>query len=214
MNKYTMVVSKKEADAVTGKGAYKEVGKVAVFYPLLSELGIAVEPEKYEKANDKGEMVALKEGEDATDAFPVYADEKVQFVWEATWAAVKAMARNRLESGTANLKDGLKIAETVEELLEAGGGRSGEALAARREFFSSFKTYLGTLGKSAAYVAGMFDIVSNVKNIPYQSPARKTAVKTLVEGYVAGATAEAVAKYEKTIQQVLDNCDAADPLSE
>ncbi len=206
MNKYTMVVSKKE------DGKYKEVGKVAVFYPLLSELGVAVEPEKYEAPNDKGEMVACTA--DTPDCFPVYADEKVQFVWEATWAAVKAMARNRLESGTANLKDGLKIAETVEELLEAGGGRSGEALAARREFFSSFKTYLGTLGKSAAYVAGMFDIVSNVKNIPYQSPARKTAVKTLVEGYVAGATAEAVAKYEKTIQQVLDNCDAADPLSE
>lgn len=206
MNKYTMVVSKKE------DGKYKEVGKVAVFYPLLSELGIAVEPEKYEAADKDGKMVACTA--DTPDCFPVYADEKVQFVWEATWAAVKAMARNRLESGTANLKDGLKIAETVEELLEAGGGRSGEALAARREFFSSFKTYLGTLGKSAAYVAGMFDIVSNVKNIPYQSAARKAAVKTLIEGYVSGATAEAVAKYEKTIQQVLDNCDAADPLSE
>lgn len=206
MNKYTMVVSKKE------DGKYKEVGKVAVFYPLLSELGIAVEPEKYEAPNDKGEMVACTA--DTANAMPVYADEKVQFTFEAVWAAVKAMARNRLESGTANLKDGLKIAETVEELLEAGGGRSGEALAARREFFSSFKTYLGTLGKSAAYVAGMFDIVSNVKNIPYQSQARKEAVKALVSGYVSGATAEAVAKYEKTIQQVLDNCDAADPLSE
>lgn len=205
MNKYTMVVSKKE------DGKYKEVGKVDVFFPLLSELGIAVEPEKFEAPNDKGELVACSA--DTPNAMPVYSDEKVQFVFEATWAAVKAMARNRLESGTANLKDGLKIAETVEELLEAGGGRSGEALAARREFFASFKTYLGTLGKAAAWVAGMSDIVSNVKNIPYQSQARKESIKSLMEGYVAQATAEAVAKYEKTIQQVLDNAAAVDPLA-
>lgn len=205
MNKYTMVVSKKE------DGKYKEVGKVAVFYPLLSELGIAVEPEKFEAPNDKGEMVACTA--DTPNAMPVYSDEKVQFTFEAVWAAVKAMARNRLESGTANLKDGLKIAETVEELLEAGGGRSGEALAARREFFTSFKTYLGTLGKAAAWVAGMSDIVSNVKNIPYQSQARKESIKSLMEGYVAQASAESVAKYEKTIQQVLDNAAAADPLA-
>lgn len=204
MKNYTMVVSKKE------DGKYKEVGKVEVFFPLLSELGVPIEPEKYEVADKDGKMVACSA--DTPNCFPVYADEKVQFLWESAWAAVKAMARNRLESGTANLKDGLKIAETVEELLEAGGGRSGEALAARREFFSSFKTYLGTLGKSAGYVTGMFDIVSNVKNIPYQSPARKAAVKELIAGYVSQATAEAVAKYEKTIQQVLDNADAADPL--
>jgi len=205
MNKYTMVVSKKE------DGKYKEVGKVDVFFPLLSELGIAVEPEKFEAPNEKGEMVACTA--DTPNAMPVYSDEKVQFVFEATWAAVKAMARNRLESGTANLKDGLKIAETVEELLEAGGGRSGEALAARREFFASFKTYLGTLGKAAAWVAGMSDIVSNVKNIPYQSQARKESIKSLMEGYVSQASAESVAKYEKTIQQVLDNAAAADPLA-
>lgn len=206
MNKYTMVVSKKE------DGKYKEVGKVAVFYPLLSELGIAVDPEKYEAADKDGKMVACTA--DTPDCFPVYADEKVQFVWEGVWAAVKAMARNRLESGTANLKDGLKIAETVEELLEAGGGRSGEALAIRREFFASFKTYLGTLGKSAAYVAGMFDIVQNVKNIPYQSPARKTSVKALMDGYITGATSEVVEKYNKTIEQIIANCAAADPLDE
>ena len=211
MRQYTMVVSKKEADA-SGKNVYKEVGKVAVCYPLLSELGLPVEPAKWEAADKDGKMVACEP--DSIDAMPVYADDKVQFVFEAVWAAVKAMARNRLESGTANLKDGLKIAETVEELLEAGGGRSGEALAARREFFAALKTYLGTLGKSAAYVAGMYDIISNVKNIPYQSPARKSAVKTIIEGYVAQASAEALSKYEKVIQSILDAAEAADPLSE
>ena len=67
MKSYNMEVSKKI------DGAYVSQGKVEVSYPLLSELGFAVEPEKFDD-----------------DGFPVYKDEKAQYVFDAVLAAVKA----------------------------------------------------------------------------------------------------------------------------
>lgn len=190
MQSYKMKVSKKE------NGEYVEVGQVEVFYPLLSELGIAIDPT----------------GKDE-EGFPTYADDKVQYVFDSVLAAVKATARNRLVSGTATLKSDNTIADTVEALL-ATGERSGEALKQRREYFNSFKAWLPSLGKSAAWVAGMFDIVSNVKNIPYQSAARKATVKDLVTQHAATLDAESVAKWERVMTQIDENCSAVDPLSE
>ena len=105
MKSYKMEVSKKE------NGAYVKQGDIVIFYPLLSELGLNVEPTK-----------------DDEEGFPIYSDEKVQYVFDAVLAAVKAQARNRLVSGTATLKPGLSIASTVEELIESGGNK-GDALA-------------------------------------------------------------------------------------
>lgn len=194
MQSYKMEVSKREG---TGDvKAYVKVGEVEVFYPLLSELGLDVEP------NGKDE-----------DGFPTYADEKVQFVFDAVLSAVKASARNKLFAGTVELREGNKIAETVEELLSSGE-RSGLALAIRREYFASFKSFLNGLGKSAAYVAGMYDIVSNTKNLPYQSDARKKAIIDLVTAHAASLPSELVAKYERTILNINDLCSKVDPLLE
>lgn len=190
MQSYEMKVSKKE------NGEYVNVGSVTVFYPLLSELGLAVEPA----------------GKDE-EGFPTYADDKVQYVFDAVLAAVKATARNRLVSGTATLKPDNTIADTIEALL-ATGERSGEALANRREYFKSFKEFLATLGKSAGYVAGMYDIASNVKNLPYQTDGRKTAVRDLVAQHAATLDAESIAKWERTMLQVTEATNAADPLME
>lgn len=205
MQKHTMEVSKKE------DGQYKKVGEVTLFYPLLSELGLAVDPAKWEKTNDKGEQVAAGEGEDG--AFPVYADERVQYAFDAILAAVKATARNRLQSGTATLKPDNKIAETIEELL-ATGERSGEALKQRREYFASFKAWLPSLGKSAAYVQAVFDVTSNVKNIPYQTEQRKGNIKALVTQHAATLSAEQAVLWERTMTSIVEACEAANPLDE
>ena len=205
MQKHTMEVSKKE------DGQYKKVGDVTLFYPLLSELGFAVDPAKWEKTNDKGEQIAAGEGEDG--AFPVYADERVQYVFDAVLAAVKATARNRLQSGTATLKPDNKIAETVEELL-ASGERSDKALKQRREYFASFKAWLPTLGKSAAYVQAVFDVTFNVKNIPYQTEQRKANIKALVTQHAATLTAEQAVLWERTMTSIVEACEAANPLDE
>lgn len=189
MQNYTMKVSKKE------EGEYKEVGQVAVYYPLLNELGLSVE------ASGKDE-----------EGFPTYADEKVQYVFDAVLAAVKATARNRLVSGTATLKDGNKIAETIEELL-ATGERSGEALKIRREYFASFKAWLPTLGKSAAWVQGIYDIVSNSKNLPYQSQARKDAIVGYLAAHADTLSAEDVSRFERVLLSLNELAQTADPLA-
>jgi len=204
MRSYQMVVSKKE------NGEYVKVGEVAVFYPLLSELGLNVEPASYETYDKDNKPVAA--AADNVEAFPVYADEKVQYVFDAVLAAVKATARNRLVSGTANLKPDNTIADTIEALL-ATGERSGEALKQRREYFNSFKAWLPSTGKSAPWCLGMFDIVSNVKNIPYQSEARKATVKDLIAQHAATLDTDSIAKWERIMTQIDENCTAPDPLA-
>ena len=188
MQSYKMKVSKKE------NGAYVEVGDVEVFYPVLSELGLEVEPS----------------GKDE-DGFPTYADEKVQFVFDSILSAVKASARNKLVSGSVELKDGNKIAETVEELI-ATPERSGEALALRREFFADFKAFLPSLGKSQAYCAGIYDIVSNVKGICNQSAARKNLIADLVGQFAGTLNAEKLGKYERLLTQIAEQVEAVSEL--
>ena len=134
MQSYKMEVSKKE------NGAYVRQGEIEVYYPLLNELGLSVEAEK----NDE-------------EGFPIYTDEKVQYVFDAVLAAVKAQARNKLVSGTATLKPGLSIASTVEELLESGGNK-GDALAAVREFLAAFKAWLPKTGKSEKVQAAVYEL--------------------------------------------------------
>jgi len=190
MQSYVMKVSKKE------DGEYKEVGEVTVFYPLLSEMGIAVEPA----------------GKDE-EGFPTYADERVQYVFDAVLAAVKATARNRLQSGTATLKEGNTIAETVEALL-ATGERSGEALKTRREYFASFKAWLPSLGKAAAFNTAVYDIVSNVKNIQYQTAKRKANILQLITDHAASLSAEDATRFERIIVQIGEACETAEELSD
>lgn len=189
MNKFNMDVSKKE------NGAYVKVGTVDVYYPLLNELGLSVEASK-----------------DDADGFPIYDDEKVQFVFDAVWAAVKATARNKLVSGTADLKEGNAIATTVEELLAASGGRSGEALETRRAFLASFKAWLPSLGKPTAFNAGLYDLVNASKNLPYVSDARKKLVDNTVAAFGATLSDELLAKYARLITNISELCNSADPL--
>ena len=190
MQSYTIEVSKKE------NNAYVPVGEVTVFYPLLSELGLPVEPSGKDDAG-----------------FPTYADERVQYVFDAVMAAVKAAARNKLYPQSATLKEGNKIAETVEELL-ASGGRSGEALETRRAFLAAFKAWLPSLGKPAGFNAAMADLVSSMKNLPYMSTERKAAVNKYVAEFAASLPADMLAKFERILTQIDELCSSIDPLLE
>jgi DNA-binding ferritin-like protein (Dps family) len=183
-----MEVSKKE------NGAYVKQGEVEVFYPLLNEMGIPVEADKMD---DEG--------------FPVYADEKVQYVFDSMLAYVKSAARNKLVSGTVQLKEGNKIAETIEELL-ATGERSGAALALRREFFATLKDFLPSLGKSAAYCAQLYDIISNVKGISAQSAARKALVGDTVAAFAATLAEDKLNAYVRILKSIEEQIEAVSEL--
>lgn len=191
MNKFTMEVSKKE------NGAYVKQGEVIIYYPLLSELGFAVEPEKLDE-----------------EGFPVYSDDKHQYAFDAILAAVKAQARNKLVSGTATLKDGQAIAETVEALLESGGANKGDALAAVREFLAAFKAWLPSTGKKEAVQAAVYDLAANRKGLALQTMDKKQKFATYLADFAGTLTAEQAARFSRPLLALNECCEAGDALDD
>jgi len=194
MNKYTMEVSTKED--VDGKAQYVKQGEVVVYYPLLSELGLAVEPTK----NDE-------------DGFPVYADEKVQYVFDAVLAAIKAQARNKLVSKTATLKPGLSIATTVEELLESGGNK-GDALAAGREFLAAFKAWLPSTGKAEKVQAAVYNLARSVSNVSLQPDDKKAKFATYLQDFAETLTEAQAERFSRSLLNLNEACTAGDALDD
>lgn len=191
MKSYTMEVSKKI------DGAYVKQGDVIVFYPLLSELGLAVEPKEYDK-----------------EGFPVYEADAVQYTFDAVLAAVKAAARNKLVSGTATLKDGAKIAESVEELLESGGGNKGDALAAVREFLAAFKAWLPSTGKKEAVQSAVYDLASNRKGLALQTADKKQRFAIYLADFAETLNEEQAARFSRPLLVLNECCEAADALDD
>jgi hypothetical protein len=190
MNKFNMEVSKKE------NGAYVKVGEVEVFYPTLKDLGIDVDPSK-----------------ESEEGFPIYADDRHQYVFEGVLAAVKANARNKLVSGTATLKDGLKIAETVEELM-ASGGNTGEALKVLREMLAGFKAWLPSTGKSAVVQAAVYDLVSNRKTIALQSEDKKEKLRGYLSNFASSLNEEQARAWANNLMKLDDACNTVDALDD
>ncbi len=192
MQKFTMTVSKKE------DGKYVKQGDISVFYPLLSEMGLSVDPKETDE-----------------EGFPVYADEKVQFVFDALLAAVKANARNKLVSGTVQLKDGLSIAETVEQLLESGGaGNKGEALAIVREMLAAFKAWLPTTGKSAKVQEAVLGLASNKKSLMLQPADKKEKFLGYLGNFAQSLTPEQAAKFSRPMLALEEAAQEADGLDD
>lgn len=190
MQSFTMEVSKKEG------GAYVKQGEIQIFYPLLSELGLSVEPEKMDE-----------------EGFPVYADEKVQYVFDAVLAAVKAQARNRLVSGTATLKPGLAIASTVEELLESGGNK-GDALAAVREFLAAFKAWLPKTGKSEKVQAAVYELARNKSAVSIQSDEKKEKFSKYLTDFAETLDEAQATRFSRPLIALGEACAPGDVLDE
>ena len=198
MNKYTMIVSKKEeVTAANGekKNEYVKKGEVEVFYPLLSELGFAVEPEK----NDE-------------EGFPIYKDEKAQYMFDAVLASVKSAARNKLVTGTATLKPGLSIASSIEELLE--GGNKGDALAATREFLAAFKAFLPSTKKSEKVQTAIYQLASKKEALLTQNGENQEKFMRYLTQFAETITPEQAARFERAMTAIEENCSGGDPLAD
>ncbi len=190
MKSYKMEVSKKE------NGAYVKQGEIEVFYPLLNELGLTVEAEKFDE-----------------EGFPIYSDDKVQYVFDAVLAAVKAQARNRLVSGTATLKPGLSIASTVEELLESGGNK-GDALAAVREFLAAFKAWLPKTGKSEKVQAAVYELARNKAAVMLQDDAKKAKFAKYLADFAVTLSEEQAARFSRPLLALEEAAEAGDALDD
>lgn len=191
-------VSKKE------NGKYVKQGEVTIYYPLLSELGLNIDPKDESKLTEEEKKAGL----------PVYEDEKVQYAWDAVFAQVKAQARNKLVSGTATLKDGLSIATTVDELLATGGGNNGEALALVREMLAAFKAWLPSTGKSASVQEAILNLASNKKGLILQTTDKKEKFLGYVVRFTESLTPEQSAKFERPLEALAEACQTGDALDD
>jgi hypothetical protein len=193
MRKMTMDVSKKQ------DGKYVKVGEVSYFMPDFEEMGLSAEV-----AVDKDGKAIEEEG------LPVFKDDKHNWVLGAIWAAVKAQVRNRLVSGTADLKDGAFIADNIDDLIKEGerGAGSAEALAAIRELKEKFKGFAATLGKSAAAQTLLLQLFSNKVALATQSQANKEKMAGYIATFSEGLDVATLEKGERYIQSLLDICAA------
>lgn len=186
-------------------GAFQKVGEQNIFVPLLADamkyVGASIK--KDEKGNDIIE-----------DGIPVYDSDEANWIQGAILAAVKAQARNKMVSGTANLKEGQKIATDWAELC-AEGVRDGSGLALAREFKASFADWIAKQGLSEAAANMLVTLVSNKAALQLQTQATKDKVKARLEKFADEQNAETVEKFMRPLQSAIDACSATDdPLAD
>lgn len=148
-HKFELSLSEK-VELPNGKKKHKEVGKVSIPTPILSDFGITAEQSVW-GAEDVKADATRKLGEPAVDnGVPVYKDLKWDWLMQAIVFRISATSRNRFVKGA--LKAGASLAEDF-EALTAETARTGEALALRRDARVSFEAYLNKLNKKAATVS-------------------------------------------------------------
>lgn len=190
MYSINMEVGKKE------NGAVVKVGEIAVWYPTLEELGVAVEP------TGKDEEGFVTYGD---------SDSPIQWLYEAAVAAVKAKARNCLVSGTVQIKEGNEIASTVEALI-ASAERSGAALQIRRECFADLKAFLPSLGKPAAVNAMVYDLLTN-SGLAYQPADRKANLAKFLGRFMESLDADKLGKYSRVLGKIEEALNSVEDIS-
>lgn len=190
MQKITLEVSKKGNKEGDKRIA---VGTVDIFVATLKDMGVS-----------DAEFTLDEEG------YPVYADEKLDFVQASLSAACKAIARNRLESGSATLKAGKTIPTTVEELMEAPESNKGEALALYRAFISAVVAYAAKIGKSQKAQATLASWLSSKKTLAVISAENKAKAAQYVTDAVADMSEADQAKYENIAIALVEVAEAAE----
>ncbi len=196
--KVTMDVSKKIKDA-QGNGEFKKVGEVAIYVPLLKDLIPFITSEV--KKDDKGADVI-------EDGIPVYVNDEANWLQGAVMAMVKAQARNKLKTGTADLKDNNKIPENWAELT-AEGVRDGAGLALAREVKNAFSEWLQKQNLSEAAFNTLTTLFSNKAALSSQDASVKAKVKARIMAFGESLSEELIEKYQRPMSAVLEATDAA-----
>jgi len=182
--KITIDVSKKE------NGKFNKVGEQVIHCPTLADIiQFVTSPVK---KDDKG-------AEMSDEGLPVYESDEANWVQGAMLAAVKAQARNKMVSGTAQLKDGQKIPETWAELC-AEGVRDGSGLALAREFKAAFGDWVAKQGLSEAAANALTTLVSNKAALTLQSESVKKKVADRLAQFADGLEPDALEKFMRPLE--------------
>lgn len=186
MKSFQMDVSKK--DPKTSK--YVKQGEITVTTPLLADVAPF--------------MAAAITSEE--EGVPVYDSPEANWLMSAILSYVKAGARNKLVSGTANLKDGLKIPETWAEFTAEGVRGGGEALAILREAKAAFAEWIGKQGKSENVQNTLITLFGNRAALSLQSTKNKDKMKAYVEEFAAALEEAQLERMSRPIEAVLEAC--------
>ncbi len=187
MQVYQMEVSKTE------NKKYVKVGEVAIHYPTMDDIMGFVQTAKVVKVQE--------------DGVPEYDSAEANWVQTAILSYAKANGRNKLVSGSIDLKDGLKIPETWAEFT-AETGRSGEALAIMREAKADFAEWIIKQGKSEAVTKVLITLFNNRAALELQTTANKAKMQTYVEQFAESLSPEKLDRLQKPIENVLEACTA------
>jgi len=181
----TMEVSKKI------EGKYVPQGKITFYIPTLESAGFTAERAEADK----------------DDTLPSYKNDKQQFTFDAIVAAVKAKVRNSLVTGTAELREGVTIPTSWDDLLaERTGGGNPEALAAIRELKADFGKWIITLGKSAKAQQFISQLFANRNALTLQTMEIKEKFGAYLSDYMEQAEADVLTKGQKYLQSLVDSC--------
>ena len=206
MQKILMTVSVTK-NAGTASAKREAIGDVAVFFPTLTEIAAAIGQAEQAK-DDKGNPQV------DSDGTVIYTTDAANWIQNAIANAVKMSARNKLEPQSIKCKEGLKIAETMDELCaESSRTGSGEGLAILREAKDLFAGYVGTLGKSPDTSNLLITLFSNRQALATQGASVKEKMKGYVEAFGLTLTDEQAERYTRPIEAVLKGCEAADTVA-
>ena len=192
--KVNMVVSKRE------NKEFKKVGEVDIFVPPVQEI-TAVTATAQVKKDEKD---PTKDAEE--DGLPVFVDDRMNWLYGAVYAAVKAQARNKLQPGTATLKDNNKIATNWDELI-AEGVRDGAGLKIARECKDAFKEWVAKQGLSEAASNTLVTLFGNKAALQLQSQGTKDKVKARILAFGESLSEEDAEKFNRPVSSVLEACE-------
>lgn len=177
------------------KNEYQKVGDISIPIPTLEAFGVEA------KIKETGE-----------DGLPVYEDENKDWLFGAVVAACKAQARNKLVSGTAELKEGQKIAENFEELTAEGERRgNAEALKLAKEVQVAFAAFVQTLGKSAQAQAVLVGLFRNKQALALQNDETKGKFKNYLSKFAESLEEKDLERYSKYLGSVEEAAAAGTP---
>lgn len=144
-----------------GKNTRQKVGELAIYCPVLSEFGIAVEPVDFDKETGEAN----------------YASQEHQFLYSAILQSVKTAARNKFQPGTTDLRIGAKIAENLAELVAPSVSNKGAALVEKRALIEMFKAFLTKQGKNEAVQRLLTGMLERTDNLLLQDADKRGKIK-------------------------------------
>lgn len=188
VNLLTMEVSKNIQKG--GQTVREVVGSVSTFLPGLKDFGIDVEP------------VSVNE-----EGVPSYAELTHNWLQTAITQLTKANARNRLKSGTTELKPGAKLPESLLELVTPSENNS-TVLAERRGLFDFFKAYLATQDKSDTVKRLLSTFLEKPEMLAIQPEEQRAKIKPYFEAFGAEYDERFTEWQGNYLLGVIEQCDA------